>query len=361
MECSAWLRHSSSPDRLVSADRTVEGKREGFTERIVHGALQVPLVAKLIGANVIIVAAALVAHSLSSGSPGLDLLTVLVSLAVASVVNVMLVRIALQPIGELELLAVSVSGGDFNARSQPSPFADKQLLQLGQTVNGLLDSLAAERKRIQDLGAEVVYAQDVERARVSHELHDSIAQTLAAARFQLAAASSETNGALKNRLAAASSLVGSALEEVKNVSYSLHPRVAGDLGLEAALQMLASQVEDRSGIVIVVSASMSGPPIPASVSGTLFRVAQEALRNIEVHSHAETATVNVVTRDEGIRLEISDDGRGFDPLSVRSPAKGSALGSVKDRVTLAGGVMQIDSVPNGGTRVTAEMKTMRVA
>ncbi len=288
-------------------------------------------------------------------------MTVLVSLAVASAVNVMLVRIALQPIGELELLAERVSAGDFDARNEPSPLADKQLLHLGHTVNGLLDSLAAERKRIQDLGAEVVYAQDVERSRVSRELHDSIAQTLAAVRFQLAAASSETNGTLQNRIAAASSLVGSALEGVKNVSYSLHPRVADDLGLEAALEMLVGQVEERSGIIVTVSASMSGPPIPASVSGTLFRVAQEAMRNIEMHSRAKTATVNVETRAGGVRLEVSDDGCGFDQGSVASPAKRSALGSVRDRVTLAGGFMKIDSVINGGTCVTVELNTMRAA
>ncbi len=361
MECSAWLRRSSSPDRVVTVTSTTGAGREGFAGRIVQGALRVPLVAKLIGANVIIVAAALFAHSLSSGRAGLDLLTVVVSLAVASAVNVMLVRIALQPIGELERLAERVSAGNFNARNEPSLLADKQLLHLGQTVNGLLESLAAERKRIQDLGAQVVYAQDVERARVSRELHDSIAQTLAAVRFQLAAASSETSGALKNRIATASSLVGSALEEVKNVSYSLHPRVADDLGLEAALETLAAQVEERSGILVAVSASMSGPPIPAGVSGTLFRVAQEALRNIEMHSRAKTATVSVVPRDGGIRLEISDDGCGFDPLSVRSPAKRSALASVNDRVTLAGGIIKIDSVPNGGTRVTAELNTMKAA
>lgn len=335
--------------------------RRGIAIRTVRGALRVPLVTKLIGANVIIVAAALFAHSLSSGSRGLDLLTVVVSLAVASAVSAILVRIALHPIGELGRVAERVSSGDFDARNEPSPLADKQLLRLGQTVNALLDSLAAERKRMQDLGAEVIHAQDVERARVSRELHDSIAQTLAAVRFQLATASSETSGALKNRIAAASSLVGSALEEVKNVSYSLHPRVADDLGLQAALEMLAGQVKDRSGIIIAVSSSISGPPIPASISGTLFRVAQEAVRNIEVHSNAKTATVTVETRDGGIRLEIYDEGCGFDPRSVRSPALRSALASLKDRVTLAGGIMRIDSVPNGGTRVTAELNTMRAA
>ena len=151
------------------------------------------------------------------------------------------------------------------------------------------------------------------------------------------------------------------MEEVKNVSYSLHPRVAEDLGLEAALGTLARQVEDRSGIEVSVIADVADRPIPTNVSATLFRVAQQALRNIEVHSQAKSATVTVVSRGSSIRVEVVDDGRGFDLSAIPTPAARSGLASVKDRVTLAGGVLSVDSVPNGGTRVTAEMQTMRAA
>ena len=330
----------------------------GLVERV----LGVPLVGKLIGANVIIVAAAvLVQMIVFAGQDNAEIIMVLVALAAASLVNLMLVRVALRPVNELERLAGRVSAGDFAARGEPSLFADAELSRLGSTVNSLLDSLAAERLRIQDLGAEVIYAQDAERARVSRELHDSIAQTLAAVRFQLAAASTEAEGDLRNRLAAANGLLGSAMEEVKNVSYSLHPRVAEDLGLEAALEALARQVEGRSGIDVSVTADVVGPPIPTRLSTTLFRVAQEALRNIEVHSHAKSATVNVYSRDGSIRIEVADDGCGFDTSVVRPSGGTSALARVKDRVTLAGGVLRIDSVPNGGTRVTAELNTQKAA
>lgn len=324
--------------------------------------LAVPLVAKLIGANVIIVAAAIAVEVVVFDSRSItDLLLVLATLAVASLMNFMLVSIALRPVQELANLAERVSNGDFDARGIPSPFADAALGRLGRTVNGLLDSLATERQRIHDLGAEVVYTQDAERARVSRELHDSIAQTLAAVRFQLAAAGTGADGGLKNMLAATSSLVGAAMEEVKNVSYSLHPRVAEDLGLEAALNALARQVELRSGIEVGVTVEIKGPPVPSTVSAMLFRVAQEAMRNIEVHSHAKSATVSVVACEGRIRIEVSDDGCGFDSSTVITPAVRSALASVKDRVTLAGGMLKVDSVPNGGTRVTAEMRSMKAA
>lgn len=332
------------------------------TRRLMRRVLEVPLVVKLIGANVIIVAAAVLIHVLAfPGRGGEEILAVLLALTAASVLNFTLVGVALRPIDDLALLADRVGAGDFGARGKQSPFADAALARLGSTINSLLDALAAERQRIRYLGAEVVYAQDAERARVSRELHDSIAQTLAAVRLHLAAAGSETDMDLRNRIATANSILGTAMEEVKKVSYSLHPRIAEDLGLESALDELARQVRTRSGVDVRVTCSMSGPPIPANVRTTLFRVAQEALRNIETHSRAKTATVDILEREGSIRIDVADDGCGFDRAAVMPLRAKSALASVQDRVMLAGGLMKIDRVPNGGTRVTAELQTTRAA
>jgi len=343
----------------ISASRKTR-QSSVLATRLSRGVLRVPLVVKIIGANIgIVVVAVAMQAMLFRGEHRSEILIVLAGLAVASLVSWILVRIALSPVKELETLAHRVQSGDFQARAEQSPFADADLARLGKTVNDLLDSLAAERLRIHHLGAEVIYAQDEERARVSRELHDSIAQTLAAVRFQLAAVANSAEGDVRNRIVAAMSLAGTAMEEVKNVSYSLHPRVAEDLGIQAALETLARQVESRSKVRVSVTADIGSSPIPSRLSATLFRVAQEALRNIEVHSHAKLATVTVVSREGVIRLEVSDDGCGFDPAVTSSPAAHSALASVKDRVTLAGGVMNIDSNPNGGTRVTVRLQTMR--
>ena len=330
--------------------------------RIYRCILGVPLVAKLIGANVIIVAASIaVQAAFVRGASRAELFAVVVALAGASVANVFLVRLALDPIRQLQDLANRVSAGEFAARVDPSPLADMHLTQLTTTLNGLLDSLAGERSRIQALGAEVVFAQDAERARISRELHDSIAQTLAAARFQVVAARGEAPAELQNKLTAIGSLLGSVMEQVKNVSYSLHPRVAEDLGLESALTSLAKQVYERSRVKVNVTVSIAGEPLPQNISATLFRVAQEALRNIEMHASAKSASIDVNGRNGSIRIEVSDDGCGFDQAWAVVPACGSGLARVRDRVALAGGSMSVDSIPNGGTRVTAELKTLKAA
>ena len=315
--------------------------------------LSVPLVAKLIGANVIIVASAFALQaSLINRLERGEIATAVAALAVASLVNFLLVRVALKPIAELEGLALRVTKGEFDARGVSSPYADKDLARLSDTVNNLLDSLAQERQRIQELGAEVVRAHDVERANVSRELHDSIAQTLAAVRYQLSAAVREEDPSqVRNSVAAANAMISAAMEEIVNVSNSLHSRVAEDLGLEAALGTLARQVESRSGSAVEVVVSSRAKLLPSAVSATLFRVAEEALRELEMHAAGKSATVNVDAGEGFVRLEVMYEGE--------EPAR-EGLTLIKDRFTLAGGVMTIEN-RNGGTRVTAEIRRMRAA
>ena len=318
-------------------------------KRIVQWLLRVPLVAKLIGANVIIVLSAI-------GLNRSEMTTALTALAAASLVNFLLVRLALRPIDKLEELAGRVTAGEFNARAVALAYADKDLLRLGDTVNSLLDSLAAERKRIQDLGAQVVRAHDDERASISRELHDSIAQTLAAVRLQVAAAARETEiGEMRNTLAAANGMISAALEEIVAVSYTLHSRVAEDLGLEAALLSLARQIEDRSGTEVKVDVSQGVQSISAETSATLFRVAEETLRELEMHRGGKSATVSVSATDGAVRLEV-----GYESDMLIMPNRRSGLAQMKDRVLLAGGKMTIEN-RNGGTRVTAELSRMKAA
>lgn len=323
--------------------------------------LRVPLVAKIVGANIIIVLAAIILHTISPEvRNAAQLTTAVVALAAATLVNLVLVRLALRPVEALEDVAERVSAGEFDVRNTPSPFADQDLAKLGETVNSLLDALATERKRIRDLGAEVVRAHDVERAKVSRELHDSIAQTLAAVRFQISAAGREEDpGEVRNRLAAINALISEAMEEVVNVSYSLHSRVAEELGLEASLNSLARHVERRSGVDITIRVAPDVGLIEPAASVTLFRVAEETLNYVMMHSRAKSATVEVSGKDRLVQIDVVYDcsmteGSGQAGLC-------SALAPVKDRVTLAGGKLTIETAGTSRTHVTAELQKMESA
>jgi signal transduction histidine kinase len=322
----------------------------------VRALLRVSLEVKLVGANLIIVGLAVVilfAPARLLPGPLTDIYVVLTALIVGAMVNLVLVRLALRPINELERVSKLVSEGRLSERVPASIVADRELMHLSTTINEMLDSLAAGRERMRKLGAEVVYAEERERAQVARELHDSVGQTLAAATFQIAAVAHEIgNHSASARLAGVRELLRTALEEIRNVSRSLHPRVATDLGLPTALEALGDATQQRSLIDVQVTVDIDGVTIPSALAATMYRVAQEALRNVERHADAGRATVSLRARPGYVELEVKDDGRGFEGPMEKKRAE-SGLATMRERLSLAGGELHIDTAGDRGTRVIA--------
>ena len=212
--------------------------------------LEVPLEMKLLGANLVIVA---VAGILLFGPFQLqptrlnDIYIVVAALILGAMVNFILVRLALGPIESLERVARWVSEGRLAERVPTSIVADRELSRLSRTINEMLDSLAIGRARMEELGAEVIYAEEKERLQVAQELHESVAQKLADASFQIAAASNEMKSEVRAaRLAEARALLRVAIEEIRNISGSVHLHAATDLGLPRALDTLGYATGQRS-------------------------------------------------------------------------------------------------------------------
>jgi len=324
--------------------------------RWLRAILAVPLEQKLVGANLVILGvAALVLFGPVHPNPGrlTDVLVVISALVAGALANFGLVKLALRPINTLEHVARRVSEGRLADRVPPSIFADRDLAQLAATINDMLDSLAAGRERMRKLGAEVVYAEENERARVAKELHDSVGQTLAAISFQAAVIANEIGDhEAAPRLAEVRQLLRSSIEEIRNVSRSLHPRVTTDLGLPSALEALADATMQRSLIDIRTKVNVSGVVIPAALSATMYRIAQEALRNVERHADAGSATLTLVALPGYLELEVTDDGRGIDgPLEKdRADAR---FAKMRERLSLAGGDLLIDTTQDSGTRIRA--------
>jgi signal transduction histidine kinase len=188
---------------------------------------------------------------------------------------------------------------------------------------------------------------------VARELHDSVGQTLAAATFQITAVSNEIGDhSVSSRLADTRELLRTALEEIRSVSRSLHPRVATDLGLPSALEALGDATRQRSLVDVRVNVDITGAVIPAALAATLYRIAQEALRNVEKHADASHATVSLRVRPGYVELKVTDDGQGFVVLA-ENKRKSSGFASMRQRLSLAGGELHIDSTRDRGTSVTA--------
>ena len=325
-------------------------------EQLVRRALSVPLLGKLAGANLLIVLAALVgvAAERRFNASGNVVPILGVALGTSLVVNLVLVYVALRPLNDLEVTATRVSAGDLEARVAPSVLADRDMARVGTTLNTLLDRLTEDRDRMRRLAAQVISAQDEERARVARELHDSTAQILTAVMLQLGVAARETDSpALTARIATLRELASDALEEVRTLSHTMHPRILDDLGLAAALEWLGRQTRDQTSLDVRVCASPGDGQIPPPLASVLYRVAQEALRNTVRHADAHAVDIRLTQEPGAAVLEVADDGTGFDVLSAEERRPGMGLFSMRERVALVNGRLVVTSAPGRGTRIVA--------
>jgi signal transduction histidine kinase len=335
--------------------RPVTALRHPALRALAEQALRVPLLGKLVGANLLIVIAALIVMVAERMGvlPGNAVSILGVALGLSLVVNLGLVYVALRPLNDLEAAAARVAAGDLGARVASSRLADRDMAQLGTTLNTLLDNLTNDRARVRRLAAQVISAQDEERARVARELHDSTAQMLAAVMLQLGVAARENESpVLDERIATVRDMVADALEEVRSLSHTIHPRVLDDLGLGAALSWLTRQTREQEGLDAEVFAD-EGTPIPRLEATVLYRVAQESLRNAARHAHGRRVEVRLRRTATTATLEVKDDGIGFDVRRAEERRPGMGLFSMRERVGLANGTLLIESAPGRGTRVVA--------
>lgn len=320
--------------------------------------LSVPLALKLIGANIVIalatVAAAMATHG-TTLSDGRVLTLLIGALVVAQVVNTALVIVALRPVRSLEEAASRILAGDTAARVPYSPLADPNVARTGRALNQLLDELMRERDRIRRLAAQVISAQDEERARIARELHDATAQTIAAIVLQLSVAErSCTDEECATKLREIRDTATESLEEVRLLSHAIYPRVLEDLGLRAALDWLARRTRETSSLEVGVTLRGSGS-VPATVASALYRVAQESLLNAVRHSSATTVEVRLDVEPEYVKLEVEDDGAGFSPRDAEARRPGMGIFAMRERVALVNGVLDVDSAPGRGCCIRARV------
>jgi signal transduction histidine kinase len=141
-------------------------------------------------------------------------------------------------------------------------------------------------------------------------------------------------------------------EDVHAMSYRLHPAVLDDLGLVEALRAECDRVARNGDLRVEVNADDVPDTMPNDASLCLFRVAQEALNNAVRHGRANAITVLLSPRDSGVQLAVSDNGSGFDPERSRKRAS-LGLASMRERVRLLHGQLDIESTPGRGTTVVA--------
>jgi two-component system NarL family sensor kinase len=162
---------------------------------------------------------------------------------------------------------------------------------------------------------------------------------------------------IEREVAALSGAIG----EVRRISHDLRPALLDDLGLPAALEHVGNDLAARSGLQVRVSLQVRAERLPELQAVSLFRVAQEALRNIERHARATHVEIRLDDAGDRLELRITDDGRGFDVKNVElSKDRGIGLSNMRERVERNGGIFQLVSHP-GQTALTASFPIAALA
>lgn len=223
-------------------------------------------------------------------------------------------------------------------------------------ITGLLIQRGRRRRAEQEaqhLGGRILTAQEDERRRLAREMHDDVTQRLAALAIDAARIQGDGGGTVERRALEPirKRLVGLS-EDVHALSYRLHPSVIEDLGLVAALRVECSRIAQQEPFRVDFEHEDIPRKLPPSAAICLFRVAQEALRNVARHAGARNVEVSLRRKEGGIALVVRDDGKGFNESGIDGR---STLGlvSMRERVHLAGGTVDIAGRPDEGTSVMA--------
>ncbi len=347
---------------------TVPEPIQAAVPRPLRSLLAIPLAGKLAGANAIIAVVAIVVGVAGHGSGAGDQRMVVIltaSLFAALFINLLLVRVALRPLRQIEDIVQRVTGGELGARVPGSMLADRNIARVGTTLNALLDVLTEDRERMRALAGRVIAAGDTERANMARTLHDSAAQSLAALAFQTSAAANESSDpAMKDRLATIRDLSVAVLDEVRLLGQTLYPQSLDNLGLETALKGLARQVgESEPGVDITVKVEDArvSERLPIRIASVLYQVAREGLTNALRHGDPRAIDLEVAVEGDNARLTVVDDGCGFDVTSAERDVSGTGLFGIRQRLALVNGEVTIDSKKGTGTRlsVTVPLATVR--
>ena len=237
---------------------------------------------------------------------------------------------------------------------------------------GLALNLSEQRqadRKLKVMSFRVVTSQEEERARVSRELHDHICQLLVSIKYQFELVGHRIKHPGNQPVTGLDKEITSlsqAIAEVRRISHGLRPALLDDLGLPAALKQIGDELAQRSGLTVQVSptlhaGALNAERLPELQAVSLFRVAQEALRNVEQHAHAAHVEVRLDASKDQLVLCITDDGRGFDVKNVElSRDRGIGLSNMRERVERNGGSFQLVSSP-GRTALTASFPLAEAA
>ncbi|ACG73108.1 integral membrane sensor signal transduction histidine kinase [Anaeromyxobacter sp. K] len=228
-------------------------------------------------------------------------------------------------------------------------------------LNEAYAQLAAREEARAQLLRKLISAQEDERKRIARELHDETSQSLAVLAMGLEAAQDAMRGGKAPRLEEVKAVAVRTLEDVHRIILDLRPSVLDDLGLLSAIRWYAERQLGTRGMSVRCEFGELDRRLPPEMETALFRICQEAMSNIARHAQATAVLVEVALEDDVFRIDIEDDGRGFDAEAVarREGRRSWGLMGIRERAEILGGSATVESAPGKGTRVEVRIPVPR--
>ena len=258
-------------------------------------------------------------------------------------IQLLLVRRVMAPLSQL---ADQMQHIDLRQPQQRLSETPDQTAEIGAFVsafNAMLERMADERRRS---ARAALGAQEAERLRTAHELHDQVGQSLTAVALQVEQLAVGADPPTPERLEELGRQLQGILDDIRRIVRKLRPEALDDLGLVNALIALGSRIARQSEVRLERNLDGDLPSLSPEQELVIYRVAQESLFNVIRHAGASTARIALATEDSDLVLTVSDDGRG---LGNREP--GSGIAGMRERALLVGASLSIDSEAKGGTQV----------
>jgi PAS domain S-box-containing protein len=242
------------------------------------------------------------------------------------------------------------------------PLYDRRRNLIGRVVS--LHDLTERKKMensLKDYAKRITQVQEEERKRIAFELHDDTAQYLSILKLQLDAVLKSgkiQDSEILEKLKYLVSDADRAFQDVRRYSHELRPAVLEHLGLQAALEQMADDINKLNKLAVEVDTEGEDPGLNEDIKLSFFRIAQEALNNARKHSQAGDVKISLRFTNNLIKMSVTDNGAGFNTqeAAIQAANRGNmGLISMRERANLIGADLRIESAPGKGTSVTAEM------
>ncbi len=225
--------------------------------------------------------------------------------------------------------------------------------ELEQKVRERTAELTERANQLRTLAGELTLAEQRERRHLAKLLHDHLQQFLVGAKFRVTSLTKSSDPQVKQAAQEIQALLNESIQASRSLTAELSPPILHEGGLAAGLEWLALWMEEKHGLRVELTAEEDLMPAAEDVSVLLFESVRELLFNVVKHAKVGSAGVSL-ERLEGrmLKITVSDDGAGFDPVSRKFAREGFGLFSIRERLSLVGGRLEIHSRPGHGTEMT---------